>query len=110
MSEEHERSFKSSNKCQICNKLFVAGDNKVRDRDHVTAKYRGSSHWSCNINLKLTKNVPVTFHNLKGYDSDLLMQKIDKFDVKMSFIPNRLEKYMDFTIKKINELKTACNL
>ena len=92
MSAEDERKFQSSNKCWICNKSFVAGDNKVRDHDHVTGKYRVSAHWSCNINLKLTKNVPVIFHDLKGYDSHLIMQKIGKFDVKISVIPNGLEK------------------
>ena len=28
------------------------------------------------------------FHNLKGYDSHLIMQEIGKFDVKISGIPN----------------------
>ena len=54
MSAEDEKSFKSSNKCWICNKLFVAEDNKVRDHGNATGKYCGSAHWSCNINLKLT--------------------------------------------------------
>ena len=79
--EDKKRSH-SSNKCWICNKLFVADDNKVRDHDHVTGKYRRSAHWRCNINLKLTKKVPVIFHNLKGYDSHLIMQETVKFDVK----------------------------
>ena len=73
MSVEDEKSFKSSNKCWICNKLFIAGDNKVRDRDHVTGKYRGSGLLNCNINLKLIKKIPVIFHNLNGYDSHLIM-------------------------------------
>ena len=93
MSAENERRFQSSNKCWICYKLFAA-DDKVRDHDHVTGKYRDSAHWSCNINLKLTIKIPVMFHNLKGYDSHLFMQKIGKFDVKISVIPNGLEKYM----------------
>ena len=63
MSVEDERSFKSSGKCWICNKFFNAGDNKVRGHDHVTGKYKGSAHWSCDIDLKLTKKVPVIFHN-----------------------------------------------
>ena len=100
MSAEDKMRFQSSNKCWICNKLFVIGDNKVRGHDHVTGKYRGSAHWSCNVNLKLTKIVPVIFHNLKGYDSHLIMQEIGKFDVKISVIPNELEKYMAFTINK----------
>ena len=65
----------------ICNKLFDVGDNKVRDHRHITGKYRGSAHWSCNINLKPTKTFPVIFHNLKSYDSHLILQEIYKFDV-----------------------------
>ena len=53
-----------------------------------------------NINLKLAKKVTVTFHNLKGYDSHLVVKEISKFDVKENIIPNGLEKYMAF---KINE-------
>ena len=83
MSAEDEKSFKSSNKCWICNKLFVAEDNKVRDHGHATGEYCSSAHWSCNINLKLTKKVAVIFRNLKGYDSHLIMPEIDKFDVKI---------------------------
>ena len=61
MSVKDEKSFESSNKCWICNKLFAAGDNKARDHDHVTGKYGGSAHWSCSINLELTKKVPVQY-------------------------------------------------
>ena len=63
---------------------MAEGENKVRAHDHVTGKYRGSGHWNCNINLKLTKKVPIIFHNLKGYDSHLKMQEIGKFDLKTS--------------------------
>ena len=93
-----KKRFQSINKCWICHKLFVAGDNKVRDHDRVTGKYRDSAHCSYNINLKLTKKVPVLFHDLKTYGSHLVMQEIVKFDVKVSAIPNGLEKSMAFTI------------
>ena len=83
-----------------CKKLFDIADNKVRNHDHVTGKDRGSAHWSCNINVKLTKNVPVIFHNLKGCHSHLVMQEIGKFDVKVRDIQMVLGKYMDFTINK----------
>ena len=77
MSEKDEQIFQSSNKCWICDKLFDTGDNKVRDHCHITGNYRGSAHWSCNINLRLTKKVPVIFHNLRGYDSHTkLIRKI----------------------------------
>ena len=41
-------------------------DEKVRDHCHVTRKFRGAAHWSCNTNLQLTKKVVIIFHNLWG--------------------------------------------
>ena len=61
-------------------------------------KIIGAAHWSCSINLKLTKNIPVIFHNLRGYDSYFIIKEISKFDLKISVIPNRVEKHMAFTI------------
>ena len=40
------------------------------------------------------------FHNLRGYHSHLIIKEVSKFDVKVSVIPNGLEKYMTFTINK----------
>ena len=76
MSVEDEEKFQLSNKCWICNKLFTEEDKKVRDHDHITGKYRDSAHSNCNINLKLTKKFPVTFHNLRVYNGHLIMQKL----------------------------------
>ena len=66
----------------------------------MTGKFRGAAHGNCNINLQLTKKVPVIFHNLRGYDSHLIFNELDKFDVKISVIPNGLEKYMAFFLNK----------
>ena len=100
ISAEEEERFQLSNSCWICDKLFDVGDDKVRDHCHITGKYRSGTHWSCNINLKLSKKIPVIFHDLRGYDSHLIIKEISKFDVKVSVIPNGLEKYMVFTIDK----------
>ena len=53
-----------------------------------------------NVNFKLAKKFPVIFHNLKGYDSHLIFNELDKFDVKIKVIPNGLEKYMAFFLNK----------
>ena len=100
MSEEEEERFQLTNSCWICDKLFDVGDDKVRYHCHITGKYRGAAHWSCNINLKLSKKIPVIFHNLRGYDRHLIIKEISKFDVKVSVIPNGLDKYMAFTINR----------
>ena len=52
------------------------------------------------VNLQLTKKVPVIFHNVRGYDSHLMFCELNKFDVKIDVIPNRLEKYKVFTLNK----------
>ena len=67
-------------------KLIDNGEEKVRDHCHVTGKIRGVAHWDCNINFQLIKNVPVIFHNLRGYDSHLIFNELGKFDVKISVI------------------------
>ena len=68
----------------------------MRDHCHITGEFRGAAHWSCNINLQLTKKVPVIFHNLRGYDNHLIFCELKNFDVKISVIPNGLEKYVAF--------------
>ena len=98
MSAEYEERFQLSDKCWICDKLFDAENNKVKDHCNITGKYRGSAHWSCNVNLKLNRKVSVIFNNLRGYDSHLIMQEINKFDIELNVIPNGLEKYTAFTI------------
>ena len=100
MSVDEEERFQLANSCWICNKLFDVGDKKVRDHCHKTGKFRGAAHFSCNANLKLSKKVPVIFHNLRSYDSHLIMKEISKSDLKVSVIPNGLEKYMAFTINR----------
>ena len=100
MSVEEEERFEQSNICWICNKITDLSDEKVRDHCHISGKYKGAAHWSCNINLKITKKVPVIFHNLKGYDSHLIFKELGKFNVKISVIPHGLEKYMAITVNK----------
>ena len=100
MSTEENERFEQTNTCWICNKLIDLSDEKVRDHSHISGKYRGAAHWNRNINLKITKKVPVIFPNLKGYDCHLIFKKLNRFSVKISVIPNGLEKYMDFTVNK----------
>ena len=40
------------------------------------------------------------FYNLRGYNSHLIFNELDKFDVKISVIPNGLEKYIAFCLNK----------
>ena len=78
MTEEEENLFQKSNNCWICKKIINNDEEKVRDHCHVTGKFRGAAHQNCNVNITLTKKVPVIFH-LRGYDSHLIFNELDKF-------------------------------
>ena len=92
MSMEEEEVFQKPNKCWICGKLFELIDEKVRDHCHISGKFREAAHFSCNANFKISKKVPVVFHNLKGYDGHLIMRGLSNFNVVIDVIPCGLEK------------------
>ena len=100
MSDEEEHLFQQSNSCWICKKILNDDNEKVRDHCHITSKFRGAAHCSCNINFQLTKEAPVIFHNLKNYDSHLIFSMLHKFNLKSNVIPNGLEKYVAFFLNK----------
>ena len=86
MIEEEKDLFQKSNNCWICKK-FIYNDEEIQ---------RSLSRESCNLNFQLTNKVLVIFHNLRSYDSHLIFNELDQFDVKIKVIPNGLEKYMAF--------------
>ena len=80
----------------------------------MTGKYRGSARQDCNINYRLTNKIPVIFHNLKEYDSHFILQTIGEIannhtyknkkgeekQMDINLIPNNMEIYMAFMLKK----------
>ena len=85
-------------KCWICGNNYIHNDVKVRDHCHITEKYRKSAHRDCTVNVKSNHKIPSIFHNLKNYDSHLIMQELGKSNLKINVTPNESEKYMGLTI------------
>ena len=54
--------------CYICKKEFGKKHYKVRDHCHYTEKYRGAAHNICNLRYKISKEIPIVFHNGSTYD------------------------------------------
>ena len=79
--------------------------DKVRDHCHITGNYRGAAHNSCNLQLRFGNVIPVVFHDLRGYDSHLIMQAISKVDGEIACIPNNMEKYIAFSLIKKKKLE-----
>ncbi|CAB3977707.1 Gastrula zinc finger [Paramuricea clavata] len=98
ITPEQEAEFWKARNCSICGNDL--GEDRVRDHDHVTGLYRGAAHNMCNLKYRITWKVPVVFHNLRGYDSHLIMQEIGKFKMNINVIPNNMEKYISFSLGK----------
>ena len=95
LSLEEEISYREAKYCSICEEEL--GKDRVRDHCHITGKYRGAAHKSCNINCRLPLIIPVIFHNLQSYDAHLFIKKIGNLRGKFKCIPNTDEKYMSFS-------------
>ena len=98
LSPEEKIHHKNATTCYVCECSFTIKNRKVKDHCHVTGNYRGASCNNCNLGMKLTKTIPVIFHNLKGYDSHLLLPELGKFYKKISIIPNNMQTYMSFSV------------
>ena len=57
MTKKHNKDFKNSTKCWICDNINVEGNVKVKDHCHITGKYTDSAHRDCNINVKLNHEI-----------------------------------------------------
>ena len=120
IENEEEQMFQDATNCHICG--FELGTDRVRDHCHLSGKYRGAAHNECNLNYSFTGRIPVILHNLRGYDSHLIMQGLGKLkDKKINCIPNNTEKYISFSIDNLDFIdslqfmnasldKLVCNL
>ncbi|GBN22535.1 hypothetical protein AVEN_268168-1, partial [Araneus ventricosus] len=109
MTPQDELDFRSATHCSICKKA-LKGD-RVRDHDHQTGRYRAALHSSCNLKFRLSKKIPIVFHNLKNYDGHLIMQEIGKLkDYEISVVPTTMEKYVTLSLsKRYHKFKVSLN-
>jgi hypothetical protein len=109
ISREDTKQFKAATTCYICNGGYTAKNYKVRDHDHRTGRYRGAAHTRCNITHYSNRYLPIFFHNLKGYDSHLILRvAVDIVDEKkITAIPQSTEKFMTFSIGDLKFCDTA---
>ena len=115
MTQVDEQHFKTMDGCHISGEKYTDKDVRVRDHCHITGKFRGSAHQECKLKLRIKPEnieIPVIFHNLRGYNSHFIMQQIgeiaykhgytnkkgEKQDLNINAIPNNMEKYMTFML------------
>ena len=100
MTTEDENNYQNSNDCWICNEK-IKNKDKVRDHCHITGEYRGPAHSKCNLKLKMSRKLPIVFHNLEGYDGHIIFKELNNFDnIDIQVIPKTSEKYMSIIINR----------
>ena len=100
MTEEDEEDYRNNNNCRFCEKEILT--DKVRDHCHLTGKYRGVAHSTCNINVtqKQSNFIPFLFHNFINYDCHMFFKKLvdkKKDQVEFEITPKTNEEYMSMT-------------
>ena len=113
LTNEEKESYENQEICHICEKeLCTDKDNKkefkqkqkVRDRCHYTGKYRRAVHSICNLRYKISKEIPVIFHNGFTYDYHFIIKQLAK-ECKGYFhcLGENTGKYITFSvpIKKV---------
>ena len=105
LTKFEQDEFNKAEFCHICNKQ-LNGD-KVRDHCHFTGVYRGAAHNRCNLQCRKPMILPVTFHNLQGYDAHLFIKQLARLSGNLNCIPSTEEKYISFSKKiKVDEYKS----
>ena len=87
--------------CCICRRADRSFDGehadwrKVHDHDYVTGYYIGDAHDLCNRQRNVIYDVPVFFHNLRGYDGHLIVKEMATHPGRaMRPIGKNMERYL----------------
>ena len=103
LTNEEKESYETQKICHICKTEFN-NDNKVRDHRHYTGKYRGAAHNKCNLNYKISKEIPVVFHNGSTYDYHFIIKQLAReFKGNFECLGENTEKYITFSAPIIKE-------
>ena len=97
LSDEVYATFKKAQRCYICDKPFTEKDYKVKDHNHLSGKYRGPAHRSCNLKIRYPNYIPIFMHNLSNYDAHLFVRELSKCPGKLNVIPETAKKYISIS-------------
>ena len=95
---QQQAEFNNATRCYLCRQEFNNDEPKgpkVRDHDHITGEFLGAAHRQCNLERPVSFQIPVFFHNFRGYDSHLIVHEFNtRPDRKIKVIGQNMEKYL----------------
>ena len=78
-----KREHLAREKYHICLKDFNNPENReVRDHCHYMGLYQGAAHKNCDLKYGIPDYIPISFHNLKGYDAHFFIKELGKKLIK----------------------------
>ena len=96
MTIEDENNYKNSQDCCICNQK-IKDKEEVRYRCYLTSEYK-----ECKECSKIPRKLPIIFHNLEGYDGQLIFRDLNNSkDIDIQVISKTNEKYMSIIIRAL---------
>ena len=128
MSRDERMLYDDAKVCSTCKREFTDMNRKVRHHCHVTGRFLSATCNNCNLQLKPTKAmiknqskqiaeyveyrkkdrffVPVIAHNMRGYDSHLIIKNMEKrFTCEnIDVIASNTEKFIAFQIGQLRFL------
>ena len=106
LSPVQQEEHNNATRCYLCQKQFNENKESARkhaDHCHITGEYRGPACQYCNMNNLSLKGIelPVFFHNLKGYDMHHIIKEIQ--DRKVDVIGTSKEKLITAKVHLLKE-------
>ena len=97
MTKDVEEEYRKKNVRTFCEREILF--DKVRDHCHLTGKYRGPAHNTCDINVKQKDSnfIPFAFHNFSSYYCQMFFKRLvdlKKDNVKIKIILETKEDYI----------------
>ena len=98
LTARQQEDYKTATRCYICQQLFQNNEikgPKVRDHDHITGFFLGAAHRQCNLERPVNFQIPIFFHNFRGYDAHLIVHEFGKRPGReVKVIGQNMEKYL----------------
>ena len=99
-TKEENKLYEEQETCHISEKKFSMDKNdedyinrkNIKDHCHYTGNFRGAARTKCNLNYKVSKDIPIIIHNT-SYDTHFIINQLaEEFKGELKCIGENVEK------------------